>query len=52
MPKCFFLKINFFEKKYGNNILQEKTELRALWSQPLFSVFFPIYFEQTENGHL
>jgi hypothetical protein len=25
--------------------------MKALWSQSLFSGFFPIYFEQTENGH-
>ena len=25
--------------------------MRALCSQHVFSCFFPIYFEQTENGH-
>jgi hypothetical protein len=25
--------------------------MRALWSQSLFSVFLPIYFEQSHFGH-
>jgi hypothetical protein len=39
------------KKNYDNNIFQEKTKMRALWSKSLFSVFLPFYFEQTENGH-
>ena len=51
MPKYFFKKIIFFKKKYAHNIFKEKTEMRALCSQSLFSCFFQIYFEQSHFGH-